>query len=125
MSTIEAAVDETVAVKATVRGWNVTRSATVLTVIAVTQLTWFGAYDLFGANDSIARATFHRAELRLLRDLPRLQFGAALQLAEQVRAMLIGERLARDAGIDVERFHAGGGNGRAGLIGDVPRDGPV
>ncbi|HKP60593.1 MAG TPA: TonB-dependent receptor [Polyangiales bacterium] len=44
------------------------------------QLTWFGAYDLFGANESIARATFHRAELRLLRDLPGLQFGAALQL---------------------------------------------
>lgn len=42
-------------------------------------LTWFGSYDLFGDEGSVLHMTFHRAELRLLRDLPRLQLGAALQ----------------------------------------------
>ncbi len=43
-------------------------------------LTWFGSYDLFGDDESLARMTFHRAELRLLRELSSLQLGAALQL---------------------------------------------
>jgi hypothetical protein len=43
-------------------------------------LTWFGSYDLAGSEDSLVHMTFHRAELRLLRDRPRLQLGAALQL---------------------------------------------
>jgi uncharacterized membrane protein len=48
MSSAEATVDETVLMRSTVRGGDATRAATVLALLAVTQLTWIGAL-VYGA----------------------------------------------------------------------------
>jgi hypothetical protein len=48
MSSAEAAVDSTVGMTTTARDGYATRAATVFALLAVTQLTWFGAL-VYGA----------------------------------------------------------------------------
>jgi len=49
MSSAEATVDDTVVRSTTVRSTDATHAATVLTLIAVSQLTWLAAL-VYGAN---------------------------------------------------------------------------
>lgn len=49
------------------------------------ELTWFGSFDRVGSNNSRIRVStitleFHRAELRLIHEAGRWEFGSALQL---------------------------------------------
>ena len=43
MSSAEATVDDTVVMRSTAGNWRVTRAATVLALIALTQLAWLAA----------------------------------------------------------------------------------